>query len=366
VGSASASASAAAGARPPLPVAELRQLSETLSEPDADFFSDNYLTNETSYLQIAEPLARAVRPGGVYVGVGPEQNFTYLALARPELAFIVDIRRGNLVLQLLYKAVFDLARSRSEFLTLLVGRPYDEATPLAADATIEQVIAHAERLAPTEASYQAAHQLVSERIEQGYGMALSAKDRRELGEAHRAFHKRGLDLRFELKENSSRRYPPLRELLAAKDPEGRQSGFLASEEPFRFVQQLERDHRVIPLVGDFGGKQALTALGAELRRRQLTVSVFYVSNVEQYLFENGVWAQWVKNVEALPTDDRSLFIRCYLDQGRHHPRQLEGHRTATVLQRISDFLERQRTRPYRSMWAVSTDEWRAPASADAG
>lgn len=350
----------------PLPIDELRRLMAELSEPDADFFSDNYVTNETSYLQVAERLSRHVPPGGAYLGVGPEQNFTYLALTRPQLAFIVDIRRGNLVLQLLYKAVFDLARTRSEFLTLLVGRPYDETVPLDPTASVAAVIAHAERLAPTKTSCDEIRERLRARIEQGYGIALSAKDQRELRSAQRAFCQRGLDLRFELKENSSRRYPPLRDLLAATDPEGQQRGFLASEEAFRFVQRLERENRVIPIVGDFAGKHALPAVAAELRRRALTVNVFYVSNVEQYLFENGVWHQWVANISALPTDDRSLFLRCYLDQGRSHPHQLEGHRTATVLQRIADFLERQRTRPYRSMWAVSTDEWVEGAAADAG
>ena len=43
--------------------------------------------------------------GGVYVGVGPNQNFTYIAAIRPELAFIVDIRRQNLLEHLLFKVL---------------------------------------------------------------------------------------------------------------------------------------------------------------------------------------------------------------------------------------------------------------------
>jgi hypothetical protein len=39
---------------------------------------------------------------GVYVGVGPYQNFTYISALDPDIAFVVDIRRKNLLHHLLY------------------------------------------------------------------------------------------------------------------------------------------------------------------------------------------------------------------------------------------------------------------------
>ena len=70
---------------------------------------------------------RGVR-GGAYVGVGPDQNFSYIAAIRPDVAFIVDVRRDNLLLHLLFKSLFTLARTRVEYLALLLGRPVP-ATP---------------------------------------------------------------------------------------------------------------------------------------------------------------------------------------------------------------------------------------------
>ena len=103
----SASAPAAPSAAPAEPQAEpamnaeeFGELVKKLSEPDAEFFSDNFISNETSYLQVAGALASHEK-GGAYVGVGPEQNFTYIALLAPEMAYIVDIRRDNMVLHLL-------------------------------------------------------------------------------------------------------------------------------------------------------------------------------------------------------------------------------------------------------------------------
>jgi hypothetical protein len=343
-GAASASAAPLAAPRP-----DFRGLVTSLSEPDKDFISDNIISNETSYLQPAEALAKA--SGGAYIGVGPEQNFTYIALSRPSVAFIVDIRRQNLVEHLLYRAIFGEATSRAHFLALLVGRPYEAAGDPGPAGSIEAVIAHAEQSPPDEATFKVSHARLLADID----VPLDAADRKALMAVHRSFFKGQLDVRFELRPPSGRAYPKLRELLSARDPGGAARGFLASEEAFRFVQAMEREGRVIPVVGDFAGDHALPGIAAYLRKEKIDVSAFYVSNVEQYLFEPGVWAKWARNVAALPVNDRSVFVRAYLDQGRRHPEQMKGHRAATVLQRIADFDARQEKKPYASFWEVATD-----------
>jgi len=329
-----------------------RALMKELSEPDADFFSNNYISNETSYLQIARQLSETASPGGAYIGAGPEQNFTYIALTEPQYAYIVDIRRDNLVLQLLYKALFDEATTRAHFLALLTARPFDEAAPDPPTATLEQVMAVAERREPSEDSFKSIHARVRHRIEQTYGISLSDKDRVSLKRAHYAFYKDGLDIRFSLREKSFRKYPSLREILAATDPQGHQLGFLVREQSFRLLQRMQRQNRILPLVGDFGGQHTLQRLAGHLQEQDLTVSVFYVSNVEQYLLVYGKWGQWRKNIAALPRDDKSLFLRCYLDQGKPHPRQLAGHRTTTTLHLMKDFIARKK--PYPSMLALAS------------
>src|SRR5579863_7472446 len=86
-------------------------LSADASEPGGYFRSQditNLTSNEMAMQVVIQDLAARTRPGGVYLGVGPEQNFTYIAAIHPSLAIIFDIRRGNLDLQLMYKAIFDL------------------------------------------------------------------------------------------------------------------------------------------------------------------------------------------------------------------------------------------------------------------
>ena len=82
-----------------------------LSEPSGYFDTDNLISNERSYLHVV-PVLRALPRGGAYIGVGPDQNFSYLAHVRPSIAFLVDIRRDNLLLHLLFKALFAQATTR--------------------------------------------------------------------------------------------------------------------------------------------------------------------------------------------------------------------------------------------------------------
>src|SRR5260221_5750827 len=85
---------------PRLTDVEFWRLTEEFSEPNGYFRSDNLLSNEIFFQSVIPDLVQRTGPGGVYIGVGPEQNFTYIAALKPTMAFIPDIRRGNLQLQL--------------------------------------------------------------------------------------------------------------------------------------------------------------------------------------------------------------------------------------------------------------------------
>ena len=110
-------------------------LVEHLSEPDGYFQSDNLVSNEHSYQWVVPALARLKRPNQVYLGVAPDQNFTYIAAVQPEMAFIVDIRRGNLLTHLMYKALFELSEDRADFVAFLFSRPRPPGLPL--DAVLQ-------------------------------------------------------------------------------------------------------------------------------------------------------------------------------------------------------------------------------------
>src|SRR5262249_3864120 len=87
---------------------EFWRIVTSFSERAGTFPSDNLLSNERAFQDVIPELTGRSFPG-VYLGVGPEQNFTYIAALKPQMAFIVDVRRGNLDLHLMYKALFELS-----------------------------------------------------------------------------------------------------------------------------------------------------------------------------------------------------------------------------------------------------------------
>src|SRR3954451_24558626 len=67
---------------------EFWKLSTDASEPNGYFRSDNLTSNELWFQHVIPNLVRRTRPGGVYLGVGPEQNYTYIAALHPAIAII--------------------------------------------------------------------------------------------------------------------------------------------------------------------------------------------------------------------------------------------------------------------------------------
>ena len=97
--------------------------------------------------------------------------------------------------------------------------------------------------------------------------------------------------------------------MAASDGAGILRGYLANDQNYRIVKVLEDRNLLVPIVGDFAGSKALRGVGKYITDHDATVTAFYTSNVEQYLFRNGVWREFYSNVDTLPTDERSTIIR---------------------------------------------------------
>jgi hypothetical protein len=296
-----------------------------LSEPGGYFDTDNLISNERSYQQVLGELrSRKVR-GGAYLGVGPDQNFTYIAEVRPAIAFIVDVRRDNLLLHLLFKALFAASRTRVEYLAHLTGRPVPADLEPWRAASIDKLVAYIDATPATPASAKprstdpgpATTKLRSPSTKLGagsevgrFGVPLSPEDRATIDRFHRRFMADGLSLRFEsLGRAPQSHYPTLRDLLRETDESGRQGSYLASEDAFQFVKGLQARDLIIPVVGDLSGPSAVAAIGRALAARQERVSAFYVSNVEFYLFGNGAFPRFVANLDRLPHAPHAVLIR---------------------------------------------------------
>ena len=165
-----------------------------LSEASGSFRSDNLLSNESRLQYVIPELQRVSRPGGAYIGVGPEQNFTLIAALRPAMAFIVDIRRGNLDLQLLYKAVFEMSADRADF----VGRLFSRARPvtLRSKASIADIFAAYSKVEPNETLYNDNLKTVESLLTARHGYALSADDLKGIEDVYNAFFTYGPAIQY--------------------------------------------------------------------------------------------------------------------------------------------------------------------------
>jgi hypothetical protein len=311
------------------------------------------VSNETSLLQPADALRTS--SGGVYIGVGPEQNYTYIALSHPDLAFIIDLRRDNALLHLLYKSLFEVAASRLEFICLLFGRTYDSKYEPEPDAHADAVLDVVRGIAPNRDWFEAQQARSLERIT-SYGLELTAADLARIKHISALFFTRQLDLRFELHKGNGRKYPTLEHLLRLHSTSG-VGTFLDTRQSFRVIQDLHRAHRIVPLVGDVSAQRPLGAIATELHHRGLTVRTFYISNVEQYLIGQPSYDGWLRNLQQLPHDERTLLLRNYLDQGRPHPLQAPGQRSTSLAHRLSEFLRISSSaqRP-KSYFDIATDK----------
>ena len=352
-----------AEARPPRPspadvAIRLAPLSAQLSEPGGYFDTDNLISNETAYLQVADQLAASVPAGGVYVGVGPDQNFSYIARVRPRYAFLLDIRRQNMLQHLLFATLFARADDPYQYLCRLFSRECPAETPAEAFPGIERTLEAVAAAPRTEAAFAANLKAGYEHIEGALGFTLRDRDRVDLRDIFRAFYEDQANIRFQTFGRPGATYhPTYRSLLLARSPSGRFGNFLDSAEDYRFVRDLSRAQRIVPVVGDFAGPRALRGIGAWVREHGLTVSAFYTSNVEFYLMRNDAFDRFAASAGELPAAADGVLIRACFNYGRPHPAELPGHRSILLLQRLSRFVELARSGAYTTDWDLCTADY---------
>jgi hypothetical protein len=281
------------------------------SEPGGFFRSDNFVSNETSFQYVIPELLRSTRQGGVYLGVAPDQNFTYLIALKPRIAFIVDIRRQNLIHHLMYKAMIEMAPDRAGFMSLLFARARPQG--LNAESSPEALFSAFSRTPADTVLYAKDLAAVTEWLTKKHGFGLSASDLQSLDYVYRAFATAGPDITYGFPSGGGRgfsRWPSFAQLMLETDGAGLNRSYLATEANYRVLKEMETNNLIIPLVGNFSGDKTLRTVGAYLKQHGGTLTAFYTSNVEQYLFQQGDdWNRFYANVATLPLDSASTFIR---------------------------------------------------------
>ena len=214
--------------------------------------------------------------GGIFVGVGPEQNYLFAGWAKPEVLVLLDFDQLVVDLHAVYRAFFLNSPNPKAFLALWSAKERARARVIIAKEA-------------KDATQRAAMLTV---YQQGRGL---------------------VELRLET----------IRQSFSVQSI----SCFLTEPAQYRFLVALLRAGRVKTIRGDLTGKQTMKGLAQAAKQLGMVVRGLYLSNVEHYFdYSSGLGP----NITALPIDERSMIIRTAVKHNKYD-------RYYYVAQRAEDF-----------------------------
>ncbi len=314
-----------------------------VSETNGYFRSDNFVSNETTFQWVIPELMAGAKPNGAYLGVGPDQNFPYIIALKPKVAIIFDIRRQNMLTHLMYKALIEQSSDRADFISRLFARP--RPPKLDSLSPAESIMIAFQGVPPDTAMSRKQLAAIHERLMKTHGFALSMEDTSTIAFVYNSFVAYGPDITYDSNQRMGGfgrgRMPSYAQIQTVTDSMGLKRGYIASEANFRVLKDYEVNNLIVPVVGDFAGPKAIRGVGQYLKDNKLHVMAFYLSNVEQYLFnQSDDWRKFFANVETLPLDPSSTFIRSSFNGWGPRTAQMfaSAMRSQQLLASISDQL----------------------------
>ena len=316
------------------------------------------VSNEIDYARIGRFLNNRNSSRGVYIGVGPDQNFSYIAGIQPAISFIIDYRRENLLLHHLFRALFLISGSREEYLTMLFSRPfYGENS--SDQITLGQLIEYIDRTPADMKRMERNFSLILPRITAS-AKGLTSEDIDIIRGMYQDFSQYDLNLRCRMPTVTSggRPYPTFRDFLQSGDDPNAFGNFLASARSFEFVQRQQSHNLIVPITGDFAGRKTLLAIKSFCHARELEVTCIYISSVEYRLFNEGLFHRYVANIRDLPLNENCLIVRAHYNKPEAcHPEQVGGELFTTVVQKADAFIGHHGSHSYKSYSDVATVDY---------
>jgi formylglycine-generating enzyme required for sulfatase activity len=257
-------------ARPPVPAAPTDEQKKTAAAVTEDVLDKQECADKgrafidcrdpSSYIRSNEPRQHLWRPyienlGGGYVGVGIDQNYTLIAHARSEWAWLFDYDPAVVRLHWVLRAMILSAPDRKAFVELFA--PHKKI----------------EGLAILEKEYQGNGERVAYR--ESYAIGRQTLWR---------YYERQLD-------------------GTGDDPT---FSWLANDESYAYVRTLFHQGRIHILKGDMLAKSTMRGIGESARKLGVSIRVYYPSNAPE------CWPhtpQYKRNVLGLPFDERTVVLQ---------------------------------------------------------
>jgi hypothetical protein len=213
----------------------------------------------------------------------------------------------------MYKALMEESADRAAFLARLFSRVRPDG--LSESSTPDELFGAYANAAPSREVFDRTNREIAERLRKTRGFGIRDADLLGIQYILSFFYQAGPFLSYTSgPARPGSRYPAFADLQLAHDGTGVSRAYLATEEHYRAVRALQQKNLIVPMVGNFGGAKTLRAIGAWVRERGASVTTFYTSNVEQYLFQDAIWDAFAGNIASMPLDPSSTLIRSCFDR----------------------------------------------------
>ncbi len=251
---------------------EFWRMVNEFSEPGGAFPYENFVSNEISYQDILPELKRVTRPGGAYLGVAAEQNFTYIDVIQPKVAFILDIRRQNMIELLMYKALFEICPDRADFVSKLFSRRRPAGLTAAMDAEALFKAYDAQR---NDAQlYAETLAAIKDRLIKFHEFTFVGDDVQKIEYVFNAFFRGGPRMDYATASSSpNQQVPSYYNLMVMNYGRGKNWAYLNAEDSYKHIREMQQKNLIVPLVADFGGPKAIKAISKYLKDHGATLRI---------------------------------------------------------------------------------------------
>ncbi|RLT14098.1 MAG: hypothetical protein DWI24_03455 [Planctomycetota bacterium] len=292
--------------------------------------ADNLMTNEDSIASVVDQIAKEVPPRQVYLGVGPDQNYTLMAHARPENCYVIDFRKKNQLLHLFHKALVEISTSRIQYLENFWAREISEEIRKKGQ-TMDFIESFKNQSVDPQKLDLIKQQVKS--VCSGWNL-LNKSELDEISTLQSRLAGQGPDARF----LALKMYPTIGSLITMKSRAGQPAHWLAQENYYSVLRTMQLENRILPINGDWSDEKGFARIVKRIEQDRQKVGLIYLSDVEFFLIRQGLFGKYVKNLMKLPLHADARIIRTSTKE-IGHPERAIGLSSTTIVRPLRKFLE---------------------------
>ncbi len=215
----------------------------------------HFLSSNEIRLDLYKPYIENLKGG--YVGVGTDQNFTLMAYARSDYAWLIDFDPMAVYLNRIHIYLIHISPTFDDYASLWEKKNYKSTLGLIMNRFSEF---------PDLPKYKRAWDL--------------------------AYQSEAMVKRFKLFKYMTRKY--------------NFTSFHDNQDDYQYLRQMVAQKRIQPVLGNLLGPSTMRGIAQSATSLKIPIRVIYLSNAEDYFSYSDEFRQ---NILAFPIDDKGLLLR---------------------------------------------------------